>query len=187
MYINWEGPLLTVNPKFGTDLQGNPPKGIKIPTYGHFGGPQIFGQEGGPVDSLDTLFASHDGLIAVASNNGQEVPTSQELVEAHAQLIGDIIDLAEGQTTLDPEATLYTGFTIFALTAQVAQFDDLDGLALLDDYLDPGDKVPLDDVSAALTKAAEYMETGLEAVPKEGKGLNGLFHIWEKQFDALIA
>jgi hypothetical protein len=46
----------------------------------------------------------------------------------------------------------------------------------------------LDDVSFALTKAAEYTETGLEAVPpNEIKGLHGLLNIWEHQFDTLIA
>jgi hypothetical protein len=189
MYIDWEGPLITINPKHGTDLQfqGNPPKGIKVPNYGNFGGPLISGEGGVPVDSLDKLFEAHDDNIG---NKG--------LLPAHAELFEGIADLPvkDGFILGDPEASLYAGFTIFALTASVMQLDELDGSnnpSLLDLFdaqlqLAPGDAVPLDDVSAALTKAAEYMETGLEAVPSnESKGLNGLFHIWEKQFDAFIA
>jgi hypothetical protein len=190
MYIDWEGPLITINPKHGTDLQfqGNPPKGIKVPNYGHFGGPLISGEEDDPgVDSLDALFKDHDSNINKIS-----------LLSAHAILFEGIDDLPieDGLLLSDPEATLYAGFTLFALTASVMQLDELDGhknpslLDLFDAQLQlaPGDAAPLDDVSAALTKAAQYMETGLEAVPSnESKGLNGLFHIWEKQFDAFIA
>jgi len=198
MYINWEGPLIKISPEFGSDLQADHQKGVPTPTYGSFGGPQIFGQEGGPVDTLDAFFAFHDGLIAIASNNGQEMPTPQELVEAHAQLIAKITDLPSENGLLsmhsppdnpedypDAEATLYAGFTMFALTAQVMQLDELDGpndlLGQFEDELAELD--PALTVSTVLTKAAEYMETGLEAVPNEGKGLNGLFHIWEHQFD----
>jgi hypothetical protein len=195
MNINWEGPLITINPKHGTDLQfqGNPPKGIKVPNYGNFGGPLISGEGGGPVDSLDKLFKEHDAKILEANAGGL---TPQELVQAHAVLFEGIDDLPikNGLLLGDPEATLYAGFTLFALTASVMQLDELDGPNdLLDQFdaqlqLAPGDTARLDDVSAALTKAAQYMEIGLEAVPSnESKGLNGLFHIWEHQFDTLIA
>jgi hypothetical protein len=162
-------------------------------TYGNFGGPQISGEGGAPVDSLDELFQSHDAEILKASQDAGGL-TPQELVHAHAVLFEGIDDLPinkDGLLLGDPEATLYAGFTLFALTASVMQLDELDGPNdLLDQFdaqlqLAPG---ALDDVSAALTKAAQYMEIGLEAVPSnESKGLNGLFHIWEHQFDDFIA
>jgi hypothetical protein len=183
VYINWKGPLITINPQHGTNLEGSPPKGIKVPNYGNFGGPLISGQGGGPVDSLDEHFKDHDAAIG-----------TEGLLAAHAELIGDILALnetndgllevkrASGEIIADPEATLYAGFTLFALTAQVVQLDQLD-----DFETELADLKPALNVSTVLTNAAEYMETGLKAVPNEGKGLNGLFHIWEKQFSEFIA
>ena len=192
MYINWEGPLITINPEHGTDLQfqGNPPKGIKVPNYGNFGGPLISGEGGGPVDSLDELFQSHDAEILKASQDAGGL-TPQELVHAHAVLFEGIDDLPinkDGLLLGDPEATLYAGFTLFALTAQVMQFDDPEHHVLHLFEADLAGVNPALNVSTVLTNAAEYMENGLEAVPSnESKGLNGLFHIWEHQFDDFIA
>ena len=195
MYIKWEGPLITINPHSGVDLEANHPNGVPVPNYGNYGGPLNSG--GDPVDSIDALFKTHDEDIQAAIQ-------LSEIVQAHAALFDAITGLEKSPEGLlimhsppnnldegypDAEATLYAGFTLFALTAQVAQSDN--GLALLDYYLDPLDPdngVSLDDVSFALTKAAEYTETGLEAVPpNEIKGLHGLLNIWEHQFDTLIA
>ena len=79
------------------------------------------------------------------------------------------VETATGETIADPEATLYAGSTIIVLTAQVAQFG-VDDLALLEAELGSG----ASDVPDALTKAAGYVETGLEA-------------LFEDQLDYLIA
>jgi hypothetical protein len=141
-----------------------------FPSYGYFGGPQISGQGGAPVDSLDELFQAHDAEILAASQGAGGL-TPQELVQAHANLIGGITDLPEtsegllqvetptGETIADPEATLYAGSAIFVLTAQVAQFG-LDDLALFEAELGPG----ASDVQDALTTAVGYIETGFEAL-----------------------
>src|SRR4051812_10459691 len=151
-----------------------------FPTYGHFGGPQISGEDGAPVDSLDELFQAHDAEILAASQDTEGL-TTHELVQAHANLIGAITNLPEtsagllevetatGETIADPEATLYAGSTIIALTAQVAQFG-IDDLALLEAELGSG----ASDVPDALSKAAGYVETGFEA-------------LFEDQLDYLIA
>jgi hypothetical protein len=197
MYISWEGPLTKLNPKFGLDLQETHQNGIPVPNYGNFGGPLNSG--GDPVDKLDGFFEIHDGAIGDAIVRGNGVPSPEDIVEAHAQLFGEILSLktdddgllkverTNGEIVADPEATLYAGFTLFGLTAHVIQLDELDGpnnlLGRFEDKLDPALNV-----STVLTRAAEYMETGLEAVPSnEVKSLNGLFHIWEKQFDDFIA
>jgi hypothetical protein len=139
-----------------------------VPTYGNFGGPQISGQDGAPVDSLDELFQSHDAEILAASQDAGGL-TSQELVQAHANLIGAITNLPEtsegllevetatGETIADPEATLYAGSTIIVLTAQVEQFG-FDDLALLEAELGSEGS----DIPDALRKAADYIETGLK-------------------------
>lgn len=202
MYIKWEGPLITFNPKSGLDLQATHPNGVRVPNYGNYGGPLNSG--GIPVDDLDIFFKNHDDLITNAIKNGNGVPSSQDFVKAHAHLFGEILSLepdedgllvmerANEEIVADPEATLYAGFTLFGLTAHVMQLDKLDDpknpnlLGVFEVELAKFD--PALNVSTVLTNAAEYMETGLEAVPpNEAKGLNGLFHIWEHQFDAFIA
>jgi hypothetical protein len=155
-------------------------KATPLPTYGNFGGQQISGEDGAPVDSLDELFQAHDAEILAASQDVRGL-TPQELVQTHANLIDAITNLPEtsegllevetatGETIADPEATLYAGSTIIVLTAQVAQFG-VDDLALLEAELGSG----ASDVPDALTKAAGYVETGLEA-------------LFEDQLDYLIA
>jgi|1185.fasta_scaffold116764_2 hypothetical protein len=155
-------------------------KATPLPTYGNFGGQQISGEDGAPVDSLDELFQAHDAEILAASQDVRGL-TPQELVQTHANLIDAITNLPEtsegllevetatGETIADPEATLYAGSTIIVLTAQVAQFG-VDDLALLEAELGSGTS----DVPDALTKAAGYVETGLEA-------------LFEDQLDYLIA
>ena len=71
--------------------------------------------------------------------------------------------------------------TIFALTAELAQGGLL---ASLRPALDPSDPVEFDDVPRALQDAQRYMERGLEEAPTAGKGLNGAFQLFEKEFDA---
>jgi hypothetical protein len=184
MNINWDGPLLSFNPNTGTDLQGNPPGGIRFPTYGKYGGPQITGNGQTAVDSLDGFFQDHDEQIISA---GSDI-TPVELVEAHEDLIADIFTLPapngilkvvtdEGDTIADPEATLYAGFTILALSAQIVSFGE-DAVQLF------ANKLAEDDLNLpeVLTDALQYMETGLDEVPSEGRGLNGLVHVFENQF-----
>jgi hypothetical protein len=185
MEINWDGPLLSFNPQKGTDLQGNPPGGIRFPTYGEYGGPQITGNGKTPVDTLDWFFKDHDEKIISA---GSDI-TPMELVEAHEDLIADIFTLREtsdgvlkvvtdqGETIADPEATLYAGFTVLALSAQILSFGE-DAVQLFANEL-AEDGLSLPEV---LTDALQYMETGLDEVPSEGRGLNGLVHVFGNQF-----
>ena len=186
MYISWEGPLITINPKTGFDPQANHPNGVLVPNYGHFGGPLISGEGGAPVDSLDELFQSHDAEILEASQDDGEL-TPQELVQAHANLIGAITDLPEtegllwvetatGETIADPEATLYAGFTALALSAQIASFGKQAFEMYQAEFAKDG--LNLQDV---LTDAVRYMKTGLDEVPSEGRGLNGLVQVFENQ------
>ena len=186
MYISWEDPLITINPKAGFDLQANHPNGVLVPNYGHFGGPLISGEGGAPVDSLDELFQSHDAEILAASQGAGGL-TPQELVQAHANLIGAITDLPEtggllwvetatGETVADPEATLYAGFTALALSAQIASFGKQAFEMYQAEFAKDG--LNLQDV---LTDAVRYMKTGLDEVPSEGRGLNGLVQVFENQ------
>jgi hypothetical protein len=191
MEINWDGPLLSFNPKKGTDLQGNPPGGIRFPTYGEYGGPQITGDGKPPVDSLDRFFAEHDQAIFDAmGKDSVEGPiiSPLELVVAHENLIAKISALPEtpdgllkvvtdeGKTIADPEATLYAGFTALALSAQIASFGDQAFVMYQAEFAKDGLK--LQDV---LTDAVRYMKTGLDEVPSEGRGLNGLVQVFENQ------
>jgi hypothetical protein len=157
-----------------------------LPTYGNFGGQQISGQDGAPVDSLDELFQSHDAEILAASQDAGGL-TPQELVQAHANLIGAITDLPEtegllwvetatGETIADPEATLYAGFTALALSAQIASFGKQAFEMYQAEFAKDG--LNLQDV---LTDAVRYMKTGLDEVPSEGRGLNGLVQVFENQ------
>ncbi len=164
-------------------------KATPSPTYGNFGGPQISGQDGAPVDSLDELFQSHDAEILAASQDAGGL-TPQELVQAHANLVSAITNLPEtegllevetatGETIADPEATLYAGSTIIVLTAQVEQFG-VDDLALLEAELGCDDA----DILDALTKAADYIETGLEETGNEEASFKAVL---ENQLNQFIA
>ena len=160
-------------------------------TYGNFGGPQISGEGGAPVDSLDELFQSHDAEILAASQDAGGL-TPQELVQAHANLIGAITNLPEtcegllevetatGETIAAPEATLYAGATIILLTAQVEQFG-VDDLALLEAELGSD----ASDIPDALTKAADYIETGLEETGIEETYFEAVLENQVNQFNAL--
>jgi hypothetical protein len=190
--INWNDPNpLFINPKFGIDLHGNAPKGIPLPTYGNYGGPNISDKlgTGETVDALDDLFKTHDETIEDAILNPEDdtpgVLTPDELVAAHAELFGGIKGLPESDGLIldDAEATLYAGFTIFGLTAQLVQLGLLNALEAALDPTNP------DDVSAALNDAQGYMETGLaELTTGEARSLQSLLPLFEDQFeDFLIA
>jgi hypothetical protein len=187
--INWrDADPLFINPKFGLDLEGNPSKGIPIPTYGNYGGPNISGPEL-PVDELDALFQVHDDAMerALVSEN---VLTPEELVQPHATLINDVGSLLNYESVDDAETTLYGGFSIFALTAHLAQFGLLRELEMALDPTDASRPFVFDDVSAALNDAQGYMERGLaELTPGEAgqaRSLNGLLSYFEVQFEGFL-
>ncbi|MGZ8896590.1 MAG: hypothetical protein ACXW3H_10315 [Candidatus Aminicenantales bacterium] len=72
--IHWDDPdPLFINPKFGIDLQGHASEGIPIPTYGNYGGPNIYDRSGTgeTVDALDALFKTHDETIQSAMSDSQ--------------------------------------------------------------------------------------------------------------------
>jgi len=196
MEINWDGPLLSFNPEMGTDLQGNSPGGIRFPTYGINGGPQITGDGNTWVDTLDKFFAEHDQAIfdALIDAETPNVVTPVELVEAHEDLIAKITTLHEtdgllevvtdeGKTIADPEATLYAGFTALALSAQIASFGDEIFEMYEAEFAKENEIVKGGlNLREVLTEALQYMETGLDEVPSEGRGLNGLVHVFENKF-----
>ena len=106
---------------------------------------------------------AHEDLIA-------KIFTLRETDKGLLEVVTD-----EGQTIADPEATLYAGFTALALSAQIASFGDQAfemSRAVAERSLN------LQDV---LTDAVRYMKTGLDEVPSEGRGLNGLVHVFENQ------
>jgi hypothetical protein len=190
--IDWKQ-AITFNPKFGSSLGDEGKGGIKIPTYGNYGGPKISGP-GDPVDALDTLFKAHDLAIGEAMKDGKLLPA--ELVIPHAALINGIVGLEETQDGLlvvekiagtspagDAEATIYAGMTVFALTAELAQ---LGLLYQLETALDSSDTLEFDDVPQALHDAQRYMEKGLEEAPDAGKGLNGALQLFEKEFVEIL-
>jgi hypothetical protein len=189
--INWRGsdPLF-LNPKFGSNLQGTALKGVPVPIYDNYGGPGISGPEL-PVDALDALFQQHDFDIFQKTID-DNVVMPEELVQPHATLINAIKTLPKsGGLILDnAEATLYAGFTIFALTAQLAQFRLLDDLEVALDPTDILDPFVFDNVSAALNDARECMETGFaELTPGEAgeaRSLHGLLPLFETQFDDFL-
>ena len=51
-------------------------KATPLPTYGNFGGQQISGEDGAPVDSLDELFQAHDAEILAASQDVRGADTT---------------------------------------------------------------------------------------------------------------
>lgn len=216
--IKWDDPdPVFFHPKFGINLEGNAPKGIPLPTYGNYGGPNISGgadpkdpnylnERDDPVDDLDRLFQSHDDAIFEATKSGSGL-TPDELVQPHATLINGIHNLLEpdpegdaGEPVYDAGAMLYGGFTIFALTGQLAtgqlaQFDLLEALdaalVALTKPHGPDDPPPYT-LSAAVNDAQGYMEAGLAQLAAEEAGevrtLNHLLSIFENQFaDVLIA
>lgn len=202
--IHWDDPdPLFINPKFGIDLQGHASEGIPIPTYGNYGGPNIYDRSGTgeTVDALDALFKTHDETIQSAMSDSQTsgVLAPDELVAAHAQLFDGILHTlpqSGGFVLNDAEATLYAGFTLFGLTAELAQLGLLEKLELaLADLGDP--EAPFDffnpaleDVSAALNYAQDYMETGFAGLTPEEAGearsLAGLLPMFEHQFQDFL-
>jgi hypothetical protein len=210
--IDW-GNTITYNPKFGFDLFGDlSQKGLKVPAYGSFGGPQNTkeipqGQEPKGVDALDTLFGRHDvalsGLLKDKVITQEEVPA---FISAHVELITAIthldrdpktgllevdIDKTTGKVTHEDsaEATLYAGFTVLALTADLASIPGKHGLNALEAALDFSDlKNPpvYDDVLDLVTQAGKDMETGFAELPGVGKSLHGALQHLEEQLVHLL-
>jgi hypothetical protein len=118
----------------------------------------------GPIISPLELVGAHEDLIA-------KISTLRETDEGLLEVVTD-----EGQTIADPEATLYAGFTALALSAQIASFGDQAFVMYQAEFAEDGLK--LQDV---LTDAVRYMKTGLDEVPSEGRGLNGLVQVFENQ------
>jgi hypothetical protein len=203
--IDWKH-TIPFNPTFGPNLGDVGKGGIKIPAYGKYGGPQISGP-GEPVDKLDALFQTHDIAIGKIGK-----ATGEQLVAPHADLINGIVGSEDGKfpglpetkdgllvvgdadhapPVGDAEATLYSGMTIFALTAQLAQSKP-PTLIQFENALDssdpwtPSNPLDFDDISRALHDASRYMERGLEEVPGAGKGLHGALQLFEKGFADLL-
>jgi hypothetical protein len=185
--IDWTNTIpfkLDFGPDFDADTKGI----INAPTYGKYGGPQISGP-GLPIDKLDALFMAHDQAIIPAFSNGQLDPSL--LVKPHANLINGILGLEEAPTGRlmvdftgaspqgDAEATVYGGFTILALTADLVQYGLLDELEAA---LDPQDPMVFDDVPAALEEAGEYVAKAHSS----GKPLKEAFDLFDKAYDELL-
>ncbi|WP_158046270.1 hypothetical protein [Skermanella pratensis] len=178
MHIDWEK-TITFNPKFGPNLSEEFPRGgIKIPSYGDYGGPfNDAGEDGIPVDALDDLFKTHDRTIEGFATDADGL-TPADLVSAHADLIGGIAGLDAGGGLKDAEASLYAGLSTLALTAEMASFG---GLGMLARELGPEIDLP-----TVLGEAIDNMETGLAEVRGEGKSLHGALHWFEQQFVDLL-
>jgi hypothetical protein len=178
--INWD-----VTVRFDpNDLQasssGLAQHGIKVPSYGNYGGPNYSaGVEGGttpepgspgyianpPKDPLDQLFYAHDltyqhvkdGLVP--PQNIPEVITTADvtLVEGLAAL-----------TNLEPEAFLYDAFATLAIASKVLTTDT---------GVDPTDRLAVIGAAAA---AIPKFELGLaDTSGAEARSLNGAFHVFE--------
>ncbi|QQP91302.1 hypothetical protein IGS68_08890 [Skermanella sp. TT6] len=178
MYIDWEK-TIKFNPKFGPNLSADlPPGGIRIPSYGNYGGPlNDAGPDGIPVDCLDGLFKTHDRTIEASAIDAGGL-TPGDLISAHADLIGGIAALDARSGLEDPEASLYAGLSTLALTAEVASFGGLEALAW---ELGPATGLP-----TVIAEAIENMEVGLAEVRGGGKSLHGALHWFERQFVDLL-
>lgn len=212
-YISWDNPdPVFFHPKFGLNLEGNAPKGIRLPDYGNYGGPTNHGGFNPkdpekpvpePVDVLDKLFEIHDHAI-------DDVQTLGDLVWAHATLIKDIHDLLDpvddaenpvddaGNPVYDAGPMVYGGAATFALAGQLAtgELAQFDLLRALDEALmaltepaksdDQCDDPPPYTLSEALNDAQGYMETGLaQLLPEEAgeaRSLHGILSVFEEQF-----
>jgi hypothetical protein len=195
--INWNN-TITLNPTHGVNLAGEVPQGgLKIPSYGHFGGPQNPKPGADPQNpiedgGLDALFMKHDGLIFNAVVN-DGVLTPDERISAHSILISDVAKLDAAGGLKDAEATVYAGLTNLALTAEVISFG---GLATLEQKLEESfDSLDFsylatppvfDDVLNVVNEAVENMETGLDELHGQGKSLHGVLNYFEKQLVTLL-
>jgi hypothetical protein len=209
--ISWDN-LITFNPTFGFDLFGDlPQSGIKVPAYGFFGGPQNtrsfpLGEEPKGVDALDTHFGRHD--VALSGLLQDKIITQEEIpafISAHVALITGITDLGRDTSGLlqvdidkdtgsvtqegSPEATLYAGLTVLALTADLVSIPGNYGLNALEaalDFSDISEPLVYDDVLEVVTQAVEDMETGFAELPGAGKSLHGALHHLEEQLIHLL-
>lgn len=178
MYIDWEK-TITFNPKFGPNLSPDLPRGgIKIPSYGNYGGPpNDAGPDGIPVDCLDGLFKVHDRTIEASATDAGGL-TPDDLISAHADLIGGIAALDADGGLAEPEASLYAGLSTLALTTEVASFGGLEMLAR--------ELGPETSLQTVILEAIENMEVGLAEVRGGGKSLHGALHWFEQQFVDLL-
>jgi hypothetical protein len=144
--INWDQ-TFPVDPSTGEILPRGTAGGVELPTYGNYGGGGYSsGKFGGqllttasgqplsqsqltklgshaedPVDRLDYLFYRHD---VVSSDVGD--PYTRAQASADAALVKSLIKL---DASYDPEASVYAGFTSFAMMGRLALHDQLDLLS----------------------------------------------------------
>jgi hypothetical protein len=165
--------------------------GIKIPSYGNYGGPNYSaGVEGGttpefgspdylahpPKDALDQLFYTHD-LVYQHFQDG--TATAADIFQADVKLVVGILELP---STLfdDPEARLYAGLAELNIVSKILLTETDDFQAL------PPDKQFLIGVTA-LQEAIQNFELGLAETPgAEARSLNGAFHVFEAHSAQLL-
>ena len=179
MLIDWSE-TVTFNPNFGSNVTGNPPPGgIRIPSYGEFGGPTNYGgPDTVPADSLDALFKIHDETLIQVSTDGNGLLPA-ELISAHATLIEDIAELDAAGGLSTAEASLYAGLATLALTAEINGLGGLESLA--------GELAPEFNLPGVLSEGVENMEEGLAQVHGHSRCLNGALHLFEQGFADLLA
>jgi hypothetical protein len=178
--INWD-----VTVRFDpNDLQasssGLAQHGIKVPSYGNYGGPNYSaGVEGGttpepgspgyianpPKDPLDQLFYAHD-LTYQHVKDGLVPP--QNIPEVISTADVTLVEGLAALTNLEPEAFLYDAFATLAIAAKVLTTDT---------EVDPTDRLTVIGAAAA---AIQNFEKGLaDTSGAEARSLNGAFHVFE--------
>ena len=183
--INWD-PNLSFDPTNVADPFAT--HGIPVPTYGKYGDPgYTAGTLGGrasvpadppPVDSLDTLFYTHDLAIQQALA-GDPAAAAAAILGATILLVHDMDTSLAVQDIIDPNsphydpaAQLYEGLATLAVVSQIIA--PAWG-AIVDPDIQAG-------IKAATQHAIVNFEEGLAALPGEAGSLHGALQVFEHKF-----
>jgi hypothetical protein len=196
--INWDVTVRFDPNDLQASASGLAQHGIKIPSYGNYGGPNYSdGVEGGttpefgspdylahpPKDALDQLFYTHD-LVYQHFQDG--TATAADIFQADVNLVLGILQLPQTAPTLfdDPEARLYAGLAELTIASKIL-LTEADGFQTL-----PPDEQPIIEFLIGVTApqdAIQNFELGLAETPgAEARSLNGAFHVFEAHSAQLL-
>ena len=191
-FINWDV-TIRFDPNALESISGTAQHGIKLPSYGNYGGPNYSaGVEGGrtpepadltsatlPKDPLDLLFYQHDLVYQHVKDGLVPLPDIPNVIaQADVTLVEGMSVLT--QTNLEPEAFLYDAFATLGIVGKILTTPA--ELAYLQAH--PTDAVA---VIGAAEAAIPNFEIGLAETPgNEARSLHGAFHVFEAHFGDLL-